>query len=126
MPSTQPHPPQTTPSRRGPGVDARLPPGPLFLTVNDVAASCGLSPRAIYRAIRRGELRASRLCSRLRIDPTDVACWIAAGLVDADVRTPAVESAVQPRGPANGLMRLLPERIDPDDDHLAPPLAAHD
>jgi excisionase family DNA binding protein len=27
----------------------------------------GLSTRAIYRAIERGELRAARLCSRLRI-----------------------------------------------------------
>jgi hypothetical protein len=34
---------------------------------------CGLSPRAVYRAIERGELVASRLCSRLRIRPEDVA-----------------------------------------------------
>jgi hypothetical protein len=48
---------------------------------------CGLSPRAVYRAIERGELVASRLCSRLRIRPEDVADWITGNRV-----TPAMAS----------------------------------
>jgi excisionase family DNA binding protein len=43
-----------------------------LLSVDQVAVVCGLSRRAIYRAIDRAELRASRLCGRLRIAPTDL------------------------------------------------------
>ena len=38
-----------------------------FCGWSEAAALAGLSTRAIYRAIERGELRAARLCSRLRI-----------------------------------------------------------
>jgi excisionase family DNA binding protein len=38
-----------------------------LLSPEPVARRCGLSRRAVYRAIERGELRASRLCSRIRI-----------------------------------------------------------
>src|SRR4051812_6299178 len=40
---------------------------PMFLRPAEAAALAGLSTRAIYRAIARGDLPASRLCSRLRI-----------------------------------------------------------
>ena len=40
---------------------------PMFLRPAEAAELAGLSTRAIYRAIQRGELRAVRLCSRLRI-----------------------------------------------------------
>ncbi len=40
---------------------------PMFLRPAEAAKLAGLSTRAIYRAIQRGELRAVRLCSRLRI-----------------------------------------------------------
>src|SRR5438552_1995074 len=33
-----------------------------FKSPKEIATLCDLSPRAIYRAISRGELRASRLC----------------------------------------------------------------
>jgi excisionase family DNA binding protein len=42
-----------------------------LLTTRDVAAHCGLSTRAVYDAIRRGELKAIRICSRIRIRPED-------------------------------------------------------
>jgi excisionase family DNA binding protein len=42
---------------------------------------CGLSRRAVYDAIKRGELRAFKLCSRLRISTADVDAWLAASLV---------------------------------------------
>lgn len=48
-----------------------------LLSPEDVARACGLSRRAVYRAIARGELRAARLCHRLRIHPTELERWIA-------------------------------------------------
>jgi excisionase family DNA binding protein len=50
---------------------------PRLLSPEDVARACGLSRRAVYRAIARGELRAARLCNRLRIDPAELERWIA-------------------------------------------------
>ena len=78
--------------------------GPL-LSPENVARHCGLSRRAVYRAIERGELPASRLCSRLRIRFEDMEAWITANGVE-----PAVSPEQRPRGalPArNGLRRLL-------------------
>jgi excisionase family DNA binding protein len=48
-----------------------------LLSPEDVARVCGLSRRAVYRAIERGELRAARLCHRLRIPPAELERWIA-------------------------------------------------
>ena len=56
---------------------------PALLTTRDVAAHCGLSTRAVYDAIRRGELKAIRICNRLRVRPADLEAWLAAGEVDA-------------------------------------------
>jgi excisionase family DNA binding protein len=47
-----------------------------FKSPKEIASICGLSPRAIYRAISRGELRATRLCGRLRCRTVDVELWI--------------------------------------------------
>jgi excisionase family DNA binding protein len=47
-----------------------------MLSPDDVARVCGLSRRAVYRAIARGELRASRLCNRLRVQPAELERWI--------------------------------------------------
>jgi excisionase family DNA binding protein len=52
-----------------------------LLSPTEVAAICGLSRRAVYDAIKRGELRAFKLCSRLRISTADVDAWLAASLV---------------------------------------------
>jgi excisionase family DNA binding protein len=43
---------------------------------------CGLSRKAVYRAIERGELRASKLCSRLRITPEDIDRWVEASRIE--------------------------------------------
>lgn len=48
-----------------------------LLSPEDVARVCRLSRRAVYRAIARGELRAARLCHRLRIHPAELERWIA-------------------------------------------------
>ncbi len=80
-----------------------------LLTPEQVARRCGLSRRAVYRAIERGELRASRLCSRLRIRAEDLAAWVALNTV-APPRT-SVPAPTAPRGLAStkSLRRLLHE-----------------
>jgi excisionase family DNA binding protein len=79
-----------------------------LLSPEDVARRCGLSRRAVYRAIERGELPAARLCSRLRIQPGDVEAWIAANQVEV-AALPEVADFPRRRGPVatNGLRRLV-------------------
>jgi excisionase family DNA binding protein len=55
-----------------------------LLAPNEVAALCGLSRKAVYRAIERGELPASKLCSRLRIRPEDLDLWIEANRLEKE------------------------------------------
>lgn len=47
-----------------------------LLSPAQVAEICGLSRRAVYDAIRRGDLRAFRLCARLRISDRELAEWL--------------------------------------------------
>jgi excisionase family DNA binding protein len=70
---------------------------------------CGLSRKAVYRAVARGELRAARIVSRLCIDPRDVEAWIRANVVDANCPVPASAPAPSRLPAATGLRRLLPE-----------------
>ena len=49
----------------------------MFLRPDEAAELAGLSERAIYRAIQRGDLHAVRLCSRLRIRREDFDEWVA-------------------------------------------------
>lgn len=77
-----------------------------LLSPEDVARRCGLSRKAVYRAVGRGELRAARILSRLRIDPGDVDMWIRANVVNAHVAATAPPPARSPA--ATGLRRLLP------------------
>jgi excisionase family DNA binding protein len=64
---------------------------PRYLSVTETARASGLSRQAVYRAIGRGELRASVVCSRIRIHPDDFLAWM-----DGD-RAAAVSSAPPPR-----------------------------
>ena len=66
----------------------------LFLRPAEAAKLAGLSTRAIYRAIQRGELRATRLCSRLRIPRDAFDEWVAGGAVR--VERPIVEVRTVP------------------------------
>lgn len=77
-----------------------------LLSPEDVAILCGLSRKAVYRAIERGELRAARLCSRLRVRAEDVDRWIDGCIVSvpASVAPVPVPSRV---GAANGLRARL-------------------
>ena len=47
-----------------------------MLSPEEVAQTCALSRRAVYRAIERGELVASRLCNRLRVREEDLDAWV--------------------------------------------------
>jgi excisionase family DNA binding protein len=82
--------------------------GSVLLSPEQVATACGLSRRAVYRAIDRGELRAFRLCSRLRIRPEDVEAWVQANQIEPATRAVRL---VRPVGlpAAEGLRRLVPE-----------------
>ena len=82
--------------------------GERLLSPEDVACRCGFSRRAVYRAIERGELPASRLCSRLRIRPEDLDGWISANRVESNGLPVLAGSTTARRSVAtNGLRRLL-------------------
>jgi excisionase family DNA binding protein len=76
-----------------------------LLSPEEVARACGLSRRAVYRAIARGELPAARLCHRLRVRPADLEHWIS----EQTVSSPAPEAApIGPaRAPARGSFRAM-------------------
>ena len=70
----------------------------MFLRPVEAAALAGLSTRAIYRAIQRGELRAVRLCSRLRIPREDFDDWVARAAVRVEPRVVEVRTVPAKRG----------------------------
>jgi excisionase family DNA binding protein len=49
---------------------------PRYLTAAETARASGFSRQAVYRAIERGELTASVVCSRIRIHPDDFLAWM--------------------------------------------------
>jgi excisionase family DNA binding protein len=77
---------------------------PELLAPEQVARTCGLSRRAVYRAIARGELVAARLCNRLRIRPDDLDRWISEGI---------------PR-PVEAQPRVVPHTVPPPRGSLRP------
>ena len=76
----------------------------MFLRPAEAAALAGLSTRAIYRAIARGDLPASRLCSRLRIARDDFDEWTARNAVRVEAPPPVV---VRPLPATRGSFRRL-------------------
>jgi excisionase family DNA binding protein len=78
-------------------------PLPLFLTVAEVAAYLKLSESAVRRAIRAGELAATKPRGQLRISEDAVAAWLAASAVQPDVvmpRRPRPQVSRTPSPPA--------------------------
>lgn len=59
-----------------------------LLTIPEVAETCRLSEKAIRRAIDRGQLKAFKLCNRIRISHEHMRDWI------GSQRQPAVRAAV--------------------------------
>jgi excisionase family DNA binding protein len=89
----------------------------MFLLPREAAALAGLSTRAIYRAIQRGELSAVKLCSRLRISRVAFEEWVERSAVVPEPAAP-VESAPS-FGPApQGSFRRLLE-ASPNEDGAA-------
>ena len=77
-----------------------------LLRVSEAAELAGLSTRAIYRAIERGELRAARLCSRLRIPRAAFDEWVERSAVHPAERPLVPAPAAEPP-PAAGSFRAL-------------------
>ena len=71
-----------------------------MLAPAQVARLTNLSRAAVYRAIDRGELRASRLCGRLRVDPEDLEAWKARNVVSPSRRPPSPLRLPTNQGPA--------------------------
>lgn len=95
----------STPKRCRPEIP-RIRPTQQLLSPEDVARRCGLSRKAVYRAIERRELVATRICSRLRMRPADVDAWIDGGLlVDHPSPPPRRETILRHGGV--GLVALL-------------------
>ena len=81
-----------------------------LLTVSEVAEATGLSPNAVYRAIWDGELRASKLRGRLRVQLADFDAWIDSNLVTARGTQEEPPPPARPpgrNGPGRGLRELL-------------------
>ena len=77
-----------------------------LLSPEEVARVCGLSRRAVYRAIARGELPAARLCHRLRVRPADLKTWIEEQVLSPRVaRAPSIRLArTAPRGSLRAML----------------------
>lgn len=76
-----------------------------LMTVAEAAKRVGLHHRAIRRAIARGELRAVKVCSRIRIAPGDFAQWLDANRLAPSPTTPPARAIAAPA--SNGLRNLL-------------------
>jgi len=81
-PTVRPHRGRDSASRLPTSAPAASSAATSLLSPEDVARRCGVSRKAVYRAVARGELRAARILSRLRIDPPDVEDWIRANIVE--------------------------------------------
>ena len=85
-----------------------------MLSPEEVAQTCGLSRRAVYRAIERGELVASRLCNRLRVREEDLDAWVDGARVEPEASGETEPQRVTSRPPASlpvrsGLRGVLAE-----------------
>ncbi len=87
---------------------------PRFLLPSEAAELVGLSPRAIYRAVQRGELEAVRLCSRIRIPREAFEKWIENSRVEpgepAPPRPPVPPPPPPEPPPAGSFRALLAQR----------------
>ena len=80
-----------------------------LLSPDEVARLCGYSRKAIYGAIERGELRATKRCSRWRISVHDLRVWLEEGVPapasrEAVPRRRALPPAPVPRGSFRALV----------------------
>jgi excisionase family DNA binding protein len=84
---------------------------PRYLTVAETARASGFSRQAVYRAIERGELAASIVCSRFRIHPDDFLAWMEGHRAAAAAPSRGVDQIRTRKAPApDGLRSLLAKR----------------
>jgi excisionase family DNA binding protein len=81
---------------------------PRYVTVTETARASGFSRQAVYRAIERGDLRASVVCSRLRIHPDDFLAWMEGDRVPDPF--PSLPGPARTSPAPDGLRSLLTER----------------
>ena len=75
-----------------------------FMSVTDVAESLGVKHQAVRRAISRGELPASKVCSRVRIARADFEAWVDGQRIEPEHFS---EPSPPPPRPRHGLKRHL-------------------
>jgi len=63
----------------------------------------------VYRAIARGELRAARLCNRLRVQPAELERWIGEQTVAPEASASAKPRLSVDTAPPGSLRALLDE-----------------
>jgi excisionase family DNA binding protein len=77
-----------------------------YLTPRDAAGRLLISERAVRNAISRGELRAVKVCRRVRIAERDFDAWVAGAEIEP-VERPELPSRTS--SPGTGLRGLLVE-----------------
>ena len=77
-----------------------------YLTPRDAAGRLLISERAVRNAISRGELRAVKVCRRVRIAEQDFDAWVLGALIEPDARP---ELPPRTSSPGRGLRGLLVE-----------------
>lgn len=85
-----------------------------LLSPDQVARVCGLSRRAVYRAISRGDLRAARLCNRLRVAPAEVERWVGERAVSVEPSAVVRSLPSSEAPPARGSLRALLAKAESD------------
>jgi hypothetical protein len=84
---------------------------PRYRIVAEAACVSGFSPRAVSRALDRGELAASVVCSRLPIHPDDpLLAWMAGSRAAATARSHSGDRICVRKAPAPGGLSLLTRR----------------
>jgi excisionase family DNA binding protein len=78
-----------------------------LLSPKEVARVCGLSRRAVYGAIARGELPAARLCNRLRVRPAELERWIGDRTIAQERPRPRRSSPAGASASRGGLRAML-------------------
>ena len=78
-----------------------------YLTPRDAAGRLLISERAVRNAISRGELRAVKVCRRVRIAEADFDAWVAGALIEPLVRPELPPPPMS--APGRGLRGVLRE-----------------
>ena len=88
---------------------AGLAAGDVLLSPRQVAERVALSETTVRGAIARGELRAVKLCRRIRIAEADLDAWISSAVVQPVARPTVVAPPPRPRPRGTGVLRALLE-----------------